>query len=317
MKSYNNFIGIDIGKFSFFVSIYKDKAVKEYHNDFSGITEFINDYKTFLSDGLTILETTGGYEMELLLTLCNRDFKVHRANTRKVKNFIRSYGNEAKTDSLDAKALALYGFERSEKLEIFVPQSENMLELYQLVQRRNDLKQMIIAEKNRLKSPRNNFIKDSCKSMIESIAKQIEAVTKAINELIKSNKILLAKKNVLKEIPGIGELIANELIALLPELGSMNRKKIASLAGVAPKANDSGKFSGYRSVSKRGRNGIKSALFLAAMAARNSNSYLKAFYEKLIKTGKKKMVALTALMRKIIVIANAKLRDLNLSLQHS
>lgn len=255
--------------------------------------------------------------MELLLTLCHKGFTVHRANTRKVKNFIRSYGNDAKTDSLDAKALALYGFERSERLDIFVPQSEKMFELYQLVQRRNDLKQMIIAEKNRLKAPRNSLIKNSCKEMIQNIAKQIENVTEAVNELIKSDKILSAKKSVLKEIPGIGELISNELIALLPELGEMNRKQIASLAGVAPKANDSGKFSGYRAVSKRGRNGIKPALFLAAMAARNSSSSLKQFYEKLINNGKNKMVALTALMRKIIVIANAKIRDLNLQLKHS
>jgi transposase len=317
MKEYNNFIGIDIGKFSFFVAIYNNKDVREYPNDLVGISQFINDYKGFLQSGLTILETTGGYEMELLVSLCSKNFKVHRANTRKVKNFIRSYGNDAKTDLLDAKALALYGFERGDKLDIFIPQSERMLELYQLVQRRNDLKQMIIAEKNRLKAPRNNFIRNSCESIISSLTKQIELITQAINELIKSDKILNAKKGVLKEIPGIGELIANELIALLPELGAMNRKQIASLAGVAPKANDSGKFSGYRSVPKRGRNGIKPVLFIAAMAARNSNSYLKEFYQKMIANGKRKMVALTALMRKIIVIANAKVRDLNAELKHS
>jgi transposase len=270
-----------------------------------------------LLDGLTILETTGGYEMELLLTLCTAGFNVHRANTRKVKNFIRSYGNDAKTDTLDARALALYGFERHERLETFTPASENMLELYQLVQRRNDLKQILVAEKNRLKAPRNSFIKNSCEAIIASITNQILAVTKAINELIEANKILMAKKNTLMEIPGIGQLLANEFIALLPELGCMNKKQIASLAGVAPRANDSGKYSGYRSVTKRGRTGIKPALFLAAMSARNSNSHLKTFYEKLIANGKKKMVALTALMRKIIVIANAKLRDLNLSQQHS
>lgn len=317
MKKYNNFIGIDIGKSFFVVSVHKGKEVKEYGNDIAGISAFIKAYRAFLLDGLTILETTGGYEMELLLTLCTAGFKVHRANTRKVKNFIRSYGNDAKTDALDAKALALYGFERHERLDTFTPQSENMLELYQLVQRRHDLMQMQVAEKNRLKAPRNSFIKSSCEAMLASLAEQIEAVTKAINELIKSSKILTAKKKTLMEIPGIGQLLANELIALLPELGCMNKKQIASLAGVAPKANDSGKYSGYRSVTKRGRTGVKPALFLAAMSARNSNSHLKTFYEKLITNGKKKMVALTALMRKIIVIANAKLRDLNLSQQHS
>ena len=219
MKKYNNFIGIDIGKFSFFVSVYKSKDVKEYSNDIAGISAFIKAYKGFLLDGLTILETTGGYEMELLLTLCTAGFKVHRANTRKVKNFIRSYGNDAKTDTLDARALALYGFERHERLETFTPASENMLELYQLVQRRNDLKQILVAEKNRLKAPRNSFIKNSCEAIIASITNQILAVTNAINELIEANKILMAKKNTLMEIPGIGQLLANEFIALLPELG--------------------------------------------------------------------------------------------------
>ncbi|STX58528.1 Transposase, IS116/IS110/IS902 [Legionella israelensis] len=122
--------------------------------------------------------------------------------------------------------------------------------------------------------------------------------------------MLREKKAILKTIPGIGDIIANELLVLLPELGSLTRRKIASLAGLAPKANDSGQFSGYRCIGY-GRCGIKPILFLAAMAARNSNSSLKSFYNQLISSGKKKMVALTALMRKIIVIANARIRDFN------
>jgi transposase len=168
-----------------------------------------------------------------------KKYVVHRANTRKVKSFICSHGNNAKTDKLDAKALARYGFERYQFLEVYIPPAPNLFDLYQLAGRRRDLKQILVAEKNRLQAT------------------------------------------------------------------------YASLAGVAPRANESGKYKGYRSVAK-GRGIIKPILFLAAMSARRSNSDLKIFYETLIAKGKKKMVALTALMRKLIVRANAKLRDLEL-----
>ena len=148
MKLYDKFIGIDIGKFNFVVGIHGSKETKEYANDSTGIAGFIKEYNKVLIDSLCILETTGGYEMALLLSLCNKSIAVHRANTRKVKNFIMSFGNSAKTDSLDARVLALYGYERSEKLELFRPQSKQALDLYELVSRRNDLKQILVAEKN-------------------------------------------------------------------------------------------------------------------------------------------------------------------------
>ena len=121
MALYNNFIGIDIGKFTFVIAIHKKKQTKEYKNNSEGIANFINDHQDMLDNTLCIIETTGGHEMELILTLCKQDIKVHRAHSRKIKNFIRSYGNDAKTDNLDAKALALYGFERTEQLELYQP----------------------------------------------------------------------------------------------------------------------------------------------------------------------------------------------------
>lgn len=313
MSLYNNYIGIDIGKAFFVVAVYGSKKTHEYENTPTGIKGFINDFNSKLKHSLTVLETTGGYEMRLLLTLCETGYRVHRANTRKVKRFIQSYGNEAKTDKLDALSLSLYGYERSPRLEPFTPQSTQALALFELVQRRTDLKQMLVAEKNRLQAPRAELIKESCHAMLDVLAAQIKTITETINTLIESDPVLKGKKAVLKTIPGIGDIIANELLVLLPELGSLTRRKIASLAGLAPKANDSGQFNGYRCVSY-GRCGIKPILFMAAMAARNSHSNLKSFYNQLINSGKKKMVALTALMRKIIVIANARIRDFNLGL---
>lgn len=162
MTLYNNFVGVDIGKFSFVVAIHGQKQVKEHDNDSSGIKAFIKDYQKYLSQGLCILETTGGYEMRLVLTLCEASYSVHRANTRKVKHFIRLLGNSAKTDKLDSKALALYGYERGTRLECFTPQSQQALALYELVQRRQDLKRLRVAEKNRLKAPRGRKKENGC-----------------------------------------------------------------------------------------------------------------------------------------------------------
>lgn len=309
MTLYNNFVGVDIGKFRFVVAVHGHKQTKEYDNDVSGIQLFLKDYQRYLSKGLCVLETTGGYEMRLVLMLCELGYCVHRANTRKVKHFIHSFGNAAKTDKLDGKALALYGYERGDRLECFTPQSKQALALYELVQRRHDLKRLLVAEKNRLKAPRAHLVQDSCRAMIETITQQIQLITEQTNTLIEQNPELKAKKETLKSIPGIGDITANELLVLLPELGTLSRRQIASLAGVAPIANESGTYKGYRATG-HGRSDIKPILFMAAMAARNSNSSLKSFYNRLIDAGKKKMVALTALMRKIIVIANARLKSL-------
>lgn len=151
--TYHNFIGIDIGKFNFVVAVHAQRNIHEYENNLAGINQFLEDYSDILKKSLSIIETTGGYELELLYTLCSNKFAVHRADTRKVKSFIRSYGNSAKTDKLDAKALALYGSERYQKLILFTPASKNALSLFALLQRRLDLKQFTVAEKNRLKSP--------------------------------------------------------------------------------------------------------------------------------------------------------------------
>lgn len=308
MKLYTNYIGIDIGKYSFLVACYGTKKTYEYENTPSGIKSFLNDFKNKLKTALCILETTGGYEQRLLFTLCEAGIATHRANTCKVKRFIQSYGNDAKTDKLDAHALALYGYERGQRLECYQLPSKKALELFELLQRRNDLKQILVAEKNRLKGPRVERIKTSCEQIINALEEQLLVMTNEINSLIDEDERLKAKKAILMTVPGIGAIVANELLILLPELGTLTRRKIASLAGVAPKANDSGLFSGYRRVSY-GRSGVKSMLFMAAMAARRSNSSLKTFFNQLISAGKKKMVALTALMRKIIVIANARVRD--------
>lgn len=309
MKLYSNFVGIDIGKKSFVVGIHGEKTTKEYDNNGKGIAEFIEEKKGVLSTGLCVLEVTGGYEMALLLTLCEEGISVHRAPGRKIKNFIRSYGNEAKTDAIDAKILARYGSERCESLTLFVPPSKHAAELYELSQRRRDLKQILVAEKNRLQAPCVKYIKDSIEKIIESLEVSLALITKRMEQLIEADVVLKQRQKVLMTVPGIGKIIATELLTLLPELGKVNRREIASLVGVAPIARDSGQLKGYR-YTQGGRGGIKATLFMAAMSARRSNTSLRTYYESLVARGKKKMVALIALIRKIIVIANARLKEL-------
>lgn len=291
MSLYNNFIGIDIGKFNFVASVYGEKPTVEYKNSAQGCFKFIEEHKDTLSNSLIIIEATGGYELEFIYTMLALNYKVHRADSRKVKNFIRSFGSMAKTDILDAKALARYGYERKDQLDLFIASSRSEIELFQLVQRREDLNSILVAEKNRLESVGGSMIKKTIRTMIKTVERQVESITKQIDEIIDNSPELKKRLEILKTIPGIGNIVGFGLIVLLPELGKMDRRKIASLAGVAPRANESGKFVGYRKTG-HGRFGIKRMLFLAAMAARRSHTHLKEFYEKLVGKGKKKMVAL-------------------------
>jgi len=310
MTLYQNFIGIDIGKFTFVVNCHGQKSTNTFDNTSQGLKAFIRKHKQDLSDSLTVLETTGGYESLALKILLAKGYAVHRANTRKVKNFIRSFGNDFKTDALDAKALALYGKERSDQLNLYRPPSQEQELLYDLVTRRQDLTKLRAAEKNKIQGPKcQGVLKDSCQTMITFLSQQIKGIEDQITSLVHKKEHLTEKVQELQTIPGVGPVVATTLLALMPELGTLTRRQVASLAGVAPKANDSGTLKGYRRI-VRGREIIKPALFMAAMAARNSHSDLGAFYTRLTGKGKKKMVALTALMRKIITIANAKLKPL-------
>lgn len=303
---YQNFIGIDISKKDFSVGIHGKGKTTVYLSSPEGFAEFYSDHKSILEKSLVVLETTGGYELSLIHYLQAHNVPVHRANTRKVKHFIRSFGRLGKTDAIDALALANYGFERHASLELF--QVNFQQKLLKLVNRRTELKQMLVQEKNRRQAPDQRELTNSFNTIIKAIETEIKSLENAIGDVLTSTPLLQDKKEVLKEIHGIGDTIAIELLALLPELGTINRKKIASLGGVAPHPNESGKKIGHRFV-RGGRTEIKPILFLAAMTASRSKSSLGEFYTRLVSAGKKKMVAMTALMRKILVIANAKLRD--------
>jgi len=314
--TYIYYIGIDISKDFFDIVVHGEaKKSAQFKNNITGFKKFFNDYKEKLAESLVILEATGGYETQLLHFLSKKNIKVHRADPTKSKNFVRSLGQLAKTDRIDATALARYGFERHDRLAIFqMPEKEQEM-LMAFLARRADLVAMRVQERNRRKHP--NYAKTlfCVDQMLATLDAQIENINAKIEKLISESETLFNKVKVLTQVKGVGKQTAYTLIGAMPELGSLTRKQAASLAGCAPHPKDSGKTTGYRSI-RGGRIQVKSALFMAAMSARNFNPQLKPFYERLVSNGKKPIVALTAIMRKIITILNAILRDYQLQCNH-
>jgi transposase len=309
---YKAFVGIDISKEFFDVAEVSAAKSKRFPNSSEGFAALVKEQGTTLTKALVVLETTGGYERDLLYWLCARGFAVHRADTRKVKQFVRSLGVHGKTDALDAKALAHYAQERHLRLKHFSLSTAIHDELRMLASRRNDLVAMLVQEKNRSASPGYaDILKEHVLPVIKALQKQLLLVDQAIDALICQDKDLCQKRQVMQTVAGVGAKTANSLLINMPELGTMTRRQVASLAGLAPHPCDSGSLKGRRSV-KGGRHAVRVALYMAAMSARNTrNSRERAFYEKLVANGKRPIIALTALMRKLIVILNAKLRDIN------
>jgi transposase len=307
--SYIHFIGIDVSKEWFDVSVHGSAAKpKRYPNEAGGFAAFAQADEVLFARALVVLEATGGYEAALIESLLKQGVAVHRADPRAASYFIRSLGKRAKTDGLDAKALARYGAERHAELRLACPQDAVQAELETLHARRADLVAMRTAEKNRLKHPRYTALQEELQSMLDDLQRRIDAYEERIETLIASCARLAKKRDVLVGVTGVGKQTAATLLACMPQLGELTRRQAASLAGCAPHPKDSGKSTGYRKT-QGGKQTVKTALFMAAMTARNFHPELKCFYNRLVQNGKKPMVALTAIMRKIIVILNAKIRD--------
>lgn len=307
--SYLHFFGIDVSKDHIDIAQHAKAAKpKRYPNSSEGFAAFWGDNETKLSESFVVLEATGGYETALLKALSKQGVAVSRATPLQAKHFIRSLGKIAKTDKLDAIALARYAFERHETLPLFVEKTHEIQGLSDLLMRREDYMAVKKAEMNRVKHPRYASLKQDVESHLAYVNEQIHIIETQIKKLVKTSLALTKKMDVLTSVKGVGAQTAYTLLGLMPELGELTRRQAASLAGCAPHARDSGKKSGYRQV-WGGRHNIKTALFMASLSACRSNAQLSVFYKRLVLDGKKKMVALAAVMRKLIVILNAKLRD--------
>jgi len=205
---------------------------------------------------------------------------------------------------------------RQRALSLWVPPCKARKTLQALVLRRDELVKMRTAEQNRLQAPDNQPVRASLRAMLKALCAQIVALEEQIKALIETSKTLRQSHATLVAVPGIGALTAASLLALMPELGTLGRRQVAALAGLAPHPKDSGNHNGYRNV-RGGRSQVKRTLFMAALVASKHHPVLKLVYKKLIENGKKPIVAITAIMRRLIVIINAKIRDMYKNIQVS
>lgn len=259
------------------------------------------------SDDLIVCEVTGGYERRILQAALTLGVPAHRADPSRVKSFIRSHGGLAKTDDIDARWLARYGLERGPSLARWQARSVERDTLASFVRHRRDLVTQRVQATNRRGGPAVGDLAPFLDAEIDFLQKQIKALDHAIGDLVKRTEVLADDERKLRAISGIGPIVARALLAFIPELGSLNRRQVASLAGLAPHPHQSGRtVGGVRT--RGGRRELRPLLFIAAMSAARSNGDLKAFFLRLTSTGKPKMLALNAVARKIVVLANAVLK---------
>lgn len=298
-------IGCDVGKASIVVFDSQTQKISVIENQPQALASFAASLD---ASCFVVCEATGGYESGLLAALVAAKIPVHRADARKVKAFIRSFGTLGKTDGIDARALTRYGQERADRLPRWQAPDKFREQLQHLVLARRDLVADHQAYANRLAAPGAESVKPFLAPIEKGLAEQIAAIDAAIEALVSSQPALKVATDKLCTVVSIGATTASALLALMPELGRLSGKQAASLAGLAPHPKQSGTSDAYRRT-KGGRPQIKAVLFMAAMTAAMHNKTLKAFYQKLLAAGKKPILALTAVMRKLIVICNALLRD--------
>ena len=297
------FVGIDVAKETLEVCVRPDNIRKSFANDDQGRID-IARLLAEMMPALIILEASGGYEIPVVEVLALRSLKVAVVNPRQVRDFAKAIGKLAKTDRIDAEIIARFA-------EVIRPdvrplKDKDAQQLQAFIARRRQLVQMLREEKNRLPiAP--SWTKPDIEAHIEWLTDCITKAGKDISALIKKTPLWKEKEDLLRTFKGIGPVNACTLLARLPELGQLDRKKIAALVGLAPINRDSGKYRGRRTIFG-GRADVRAALYMAALSAIRYNPAIKAFYERLIHAGKLPKVALTACMHKILIILNAMVR---------
>lgn len=298
------FIGIDVCKARLDVSSYPDGQGWAFCYDESGIAALTEKLKT-QAPTLVVLEATGGLEIPLTGAFCEAGLPVVVVNPRQVRDFAKATGRLAKTDAIDAAVLAHFaGVIRPEVRPL---PSQQARELSDLMSRRGQMVEMITAEHNRLGTAYGR-VRREVQAHITWLEKRLKGLDDDLSKLIRSTPVWREKDNLLQSAPGVADVLSCSLLASLPELGTLNRKKIAALVGVAPLNRDSGKFRGKRTI-WGGRAEVRRVLYMGTLVATRHNPVIKAFYQRLLQAGKPKKVALTACMRKLLTILNAMLKN--------
>lgn len=259
-----------------------------------------------LKPGLVVLEATGGFEQVVAAALAGAGLPVVVVNPRQIRDFARAIGRLAKTDRIDAQVIALF----AERVRPEVrPLSDDQTRLLdELVTRRRQVIEMIVAEGNRARLLESRRLKKRIEHHRSVLQDELTEIEQELDDTIRGTPIWRETEDLLKSVPGVGDNLARTLIAELPELGTLDRRKIAALVGVAPFNRDSGSLRGRRTV-WGGRATIRAALYMAALVASRHNPVIAAFYKHLCAAGKPKKLALTACMRKLLTILNAIIRD--------
>jgi transposase len=304
MEPTSVFVGIDVGKHFVDLAVDGNNEVTRYKNDDEGVEKILKAL-TGRTIGLVVLEATGGYERQVLASLLGAGFPAVAVNPRQVRDFAKALGKLEKTDKVDARVLARFAAVVQPKVRPRVP--AQLDEVMQWLTRRRQLVEMVVAEKNRAQQARGG--------VLANIREHIEWLKKGVRDTEKDLKLLLkdapewdAKVELLDAQKGIGNLSALTLIASVPELGTLNRKQIAKLVGIAPLARDSGTLRGRRSC-WGGRPAVRACLYMATLTAVRHHPQVKAFYKRLRAAGKIPKVAIVACMRKFLTILNALTRD--------
>jgi transposase len=294
-------IGIDVAKAT--LDCFFDLSGQHFQlaNDDNGIAQLLSHLRP-LQVQLVVIEATGRLHRQVAAELLQAGIPVTLVNPQRAREYAHSIGKLEKTDRVDAKVLA--GFGRAAQHHILQKPSEKQVELNDLISRRRALVQMRVAEKNRLaESQQPKLAKTQAKQLLRLIDQQVQDIDRAIAELIDSDDHWKRKSEIITSIPGVSTGTANQLLADLPELGELNRQRIAKLAGVAPLANDSGPRRGQRSI-KGGRQPVRNALYMAAFNAIKYCDRFKQFAKRLTDAGKPFKVVVTATMRKLLITLN-------------
>jgi transposase len=299
----DRFIGVDVSKKLLDVSIRPSDERTQFPNDEQGITALIQ----FLGRQVTLLvvEATGGYEMPLVGHLLTKGIPLAVVNPRQARDFAKATGQLAKTDAIDARVLAHFA-QAVRPTPRPLPDKETQ-QLHELLTRRRQLLEMKVAEQNRLFLS-TGITRRDIQAHINWLASRLKSTDKDIKSIVRKSPAWQAPDELLRSVPSVGPITSTCLIADLPELGTLNRKQIAALVGVAPLNRDSGSFRGKRSI-WGGRAHVRSTLYMAALVGTRANPDLKRFYERLLLAGKPKKVALIACMRKLLCHLNAVCRD--------
>ena len=297
------FVGIDISKDSFEMVAVPSRQKWSFTNNDKGISEAIACLKK-LGPTSIVVESTGGFERELAIAFTESDLPVSVVNPRQVRDYAKAIGIMAKTDILDAQVIASFASVIKPPAKPLADEEARALKA--IITRRHQLLEMIGAEKNRAFMTKG-VIKERIKEHIAWMEEDLARINKDVEKTIRNSPIWREKDDLLRSVPGVGQVLSATLLAELPELGTLNRRKIAALVGVAPFNRDSGRFRGKRSV-WGGRASVRSILYMATLASTRWNPLIRTLYLRLCLKGKAKKVALTACMRKLLTIVNSMIK---------